>query len=471
MKAKRMIEMGFLPLLGWLCGCLAIPVGKETYTAEFRGGVRATAEAATKTHEPFVTQGTVSEEAFRIGLAGKVTTSQPQVQQYKKVTVAKQKVIGVGVCPQMAPDFFHPKRALDRTTSFYKGSNGDYSDEPGGPGKRAMAFGKFLNGITLGTASAPFNLLYGIFGPFEQDWHYLGEVVQTNYSYAYRTTYITRIRDYGKIDLLDHFSPAERKKMGLWTWKDDATHPQNTFWHGFSACSLAGICKYCNYVIRDPEDSEKTTPASPRVTTQTREVKGPYAVTLALPDIQYRDTVDVAPGETVAAFSKSAILALANGRTNVAGSVRFRPPPGGWDEMENEDDRVLMEKAAGKDWPISFRLPAPQEEEKKDSRVDLQANPEGRDRGGDKGGNGGETPLYAIIGIDCPTSDSMVVRVRVGDTSRTFDIDRAVRPEIRRLFREQFAAGANDSRQETIRWSTEDDGRVIVYRVGFRTDE
>jgi hypothetical protein len=467
MKKMRMSLLCVVPLIGLCFGCVAIPVGKETYTAEFRGDIRAAAEAAAKTHEPCVAQGTVSGETFRIGLAGNVTTSQPQVQHYKQVTVAKRKVIGVGICPQWAPGFFHPKRALDRTTSYYKGSNADYSESAAGPGSGAMSFGRFLNGITVGTASIPFNLLYGIFGPFEQDWHYLGEIVQTNYAYVGRTPYITRIRDYGKIDLLGYFSPADRKKMGLWTWKENSEHPQNTFWHGFSSCSLAGICKYCDYVIRDPEETEKTTPASPRVTMQTREVKGPYAVTLELPEIGYRDTVDVAFGETMAAFPAASILSLANGRTTVGGSVRFRPPPGGWDEISDEDDRALLKAAMGRTWDVHFTLPSPAP--KKPAPVPQPAEPESAalERGPVSAPVVEERALYAITAIEPSPNGILVVRVHVEDTSRTFEVDRLVRPEVVRLFREQFATGANAERREAVRWMTEDEGRTLVYRVGF----
>lgn len=467
MKKLQMSLLCVVPLVGLAFGCVAIPVGKETYTAEFRGDIRAAVEGAAKTREPFVAHGTVPGETFSIGLTGKITTSQPQVQHYKQVTVAKQKVIGVGICPQMAPGFFHPKRALDRTTSYYKGSNADYSDNAAGPGSGVMSFGRFLNGITLGTASMPFTLLYGIFGPFEQDWHYLGEVVQTNYAYAGRTTYITRIRDYGKIDLLAHFSPADRKKMGLWTWKDNAEHPQNTFWHGFSSCSLAGICKYCDYVIRDPVETEKTTPAPPRITTQTREVKGPYAVTLDLPEIGYRDTVDVAPGETMAAFPAMSILALANGRTDVDGRVLFRPPPGGWDEIGNEDDRALLKAAMGRTWDVHFTLPAPASKKPAPAPQSAEPAPVAPEREPVPAPVVEERPLYSITAIEPSPDGILVVRVHVEDTSRTFDIDRLVRPEVVRLFREQFATGANAERREAVRWMTEDEGRTLVYCVGF----
>ena len=59
------------------------------------------------------------------------------------------------------------------------------------------------------------------------------------------------------------------------------------------------------------------------------------------------------------------------------------------------------------------------------------------------------------------------MRVTVNDLSRTLDIDRAVRPEVRRMFREQFASGENADRRETVRMEVPDGGKAIVYTVTF----
>nr|MBO6295392.1 hypothetical protein [Schwartzia sp. (in: firmicutes)] len=76
--------------------------------------------------------------------------------------------------------------------------------------------------------------------------------------------------------------------------------------------------------------------------------------------------------------------------------------------------------------------------------------------------------LYQIASIG-QTSDGkgLVVRVMVNDMSKTFEIDRALQPEVRRLFRNQFSTGENENRRETVRMSVENGGKSLVYTVAF----
>ena len=55
----------------------------------------------------------------------------------------------------------------------------------------------------------------------------------------------------------------------------------------------------------------------------------------------------------------------------------------------------------------------------------------------------------------------------VTDTSKTFEIDRKVQPEVRRMFREQFATGGNATRREALRMDLLDGGKALVYTVTF----
>ena len=73
---------------------------------------------------------------------------------------------------------------------------------------------------------------------------------------------------------------------------------------------------------------------------------------------------------------------------------------------------------------------------------------------------------YEIKAIE-PDDNRLVVRVTVNDTSKTFEIDRKVQPEVRRMFREQFATGADAKRRESVRMSVEDGGKSLVYTVTF----
>lgn len=469
MKKGRWACLGVVPLAALMFGCVAIPVGKQTFTAEFKGPVRPAEEPATKEYGPSVAVSKDSANAVRIGLAGRVVASQPQRQHWQSVTVAKQKVVAFGLAPQAAQHLWHPKKALDVAPGYHDG-HGNYSSSVPKGGAGGKSGGALLTQCTLGLLSTPFAFVYGIFGPFEHDNHFLGEVIdtKTERSYSGGRTIIntTRIRDSTKLDLLQHFTPAQRKQMGLWTWRDDKEHPHNTFWHGF--CVLwAGMWKYCNYVIRDPVDIDKTEPAPARVTAMDCKVRGPYAVTLFLPDIGYEETRDIPAGETEATFPGDSIIYAANGRTNVPGRVKFRPPPGGWDEIADEDGRALLEAAMGKTWNVQFALPASASSQSTSPLRTAQNVPHEPTRVSSPSTTTPERPLYAITAIEPASAGILVVRVHVEDTSRTFEVDRLVRPEVIRLFREQFASGANANRREMVRWLTEDNGQTIVYRAGF----
>lgn len=457
MDVKRnCARLAGLFLAALAAGCLAVPVGHRHFSAEYPGKIRPTGETGEKTFEAFPEVSGPSEKRVEIGLAGNVTETVPQVRHWERVTVSKEKVLAFGLFPTLAQDVFRRKDALERTTQYYTG-NGNYSSKSGGKGASAMTSGMTVNLLGLGAMNLPFTLLHGIFGPFEQDWHYLGKITEVKRSYQE----ITNIRDPSKLELLQKFSPAERKEIGVWTWRDDAQHPQNTFWHGFSMFQWVGVCKYCNYVVHDPVETGRTEPASPKTLSHVRHVEGPYAVTLHLPDFGWTETLDVPPGRKGASFSADALLSAANGRTNVQGRIRFRPPPGGWDEVADAEDRALLEKAAGRTWNVTFVLPPPPPPPPGQASNLPPSPPEAREV------QPAGTPPYSITAIEQAEGSVLIVRVRVEDTSRTFEIDRLVQPEVRRLFREQFAAAPGDGRREQVRWKTEDGGRTIVYRAEF----
>ena len=125
----------------------------------------------------------------------------------------------------------------------------------------------------------------------------------------------------------------------------------------------------------------------------------------------------------------------------------------------------------GRTWELRFLLPTPTPREPAPetdavasaSRVAQRAAPPPEPQR--------ERPLFAITGIEPASDGRLVVRVHVEDTSRTFEVDRLVRPEVIRLFREQFATGANAGRREEVRWMTEDNGRTIVYHAEFASEE
>lgn len=342
-----------------LGGCVAIPCGSRTFTTEYPSEIRATDEKPSKTYEPSVAATPGEDGIVEIGLSGEITTTQPRVQHYEKVSVVKGRWIAFGIYPDGALEVFRPKGSLEQTRWTYVG-NGRYSSkgadpyDKNNPNGREFGWncGMGLTSATLGVLGTPFALLWGIFGPFDHDWHYLGPTLEREPG-AGGTTYI---RDSRPIDLLLKFSPEEREKIGAWTWHENDQHPQNTFWHGFTMMQWAGVSKFCNYLVQDPVESERTTPVAPKTERRHLPAKGPYGVFLQIPDVGFAQTVDIPRGETLARFD---LTEVANGQDDPQGFVRFLPPSGGLEEAWDDDVRGLLEMVQGNDFPVSIPLPLP----------------------------------------------------------------------------------------------------------------
>lgn len=436
-------------------GCVAIPMGTETFTTEYPADVRPTAEPPTKTYkvEPVVTPGDESHHTVAIGIKGSIITQQPMIQTFKGGEVVKKKRLSIGLFPMTAKNVYHPKGALTPiSTSMYYRGNGRYSSsnfgitEPCGE----MDGGKFITALTLGILPTPFCMVAGIFGPYEHDYHFLGGTVENHSSTpGVNSVYESTTYSSDDIDLLLKFPMSEREKIGAWTYHENSTHPHNTFWNGFQA-QWFGFFKYCNYFVKDLGGVQKTTAAPPTVKTEERVLAGPYSVILSLPSLGYYQTVEVSTGANKAEFQ---LLDAANGDSFTNGTVRFLPSSTGLAAVRNEDDRALLELAMEREWPVTVALPVPR----------LSAM---------QPGNTGTTPqqpqveFFQISSIE-PKADSLVVRVTVNDASKTFDIDRKVQPEVRRMFRAQFATGPNADRRESVRMAVDNGGKSLVYTVTF----
>lgn len=447
-------------------GCVVIPMGSETYRHEYPSDVRPTSDPPTTTCEvrPTVAEGDENRRTAAIGLCGETKIEQPMAQHHKAVSVRKEKRLSVGIFPT-APRrnrFFRPEGSLTPMpgTMYYQGDGRYSTSNTGYPGSGALGGGMALTALTLGVVANPISLLAELFGPFEKDLHFLGGTKDSESSFTetrgtIRATTTTMTYDSGDIDLLLKFPMPEREAIGAWTFHEDDAHPHNTFWHGFEA-QWVGVCKYCNYFVKDEGEVPKTIPAAPRVEIRKTTVAGPFGVALSLPSLGFEQTADVGPGKTAATFY---LLDVANGDSFANGTVRFLPPPGGLAAVRDENARAILELAMEKEWPVTVALPAP--------RLDKVAGAgEAKTDGGGSARPAGAPYQISSIG-QTDDGKGLVVRVAVNDLSRTLDIDRAVRPEVRRMFREQFASGENADRRETVRMEVPDGGKAIVYTVTF----
>lgn len=355
-----------------LNGCVSIPCGTETFTTEYPAEIRATADKAEKTYAPSVAAEGGEGGSVDIGLFGEITVTQPRSQHYNSVSLTKQKRLAVGVYPWAAEMVFKDPEALVPVYLPYVG-NGLYSSCNDIPAtfklSKAFGVGRSLNVLTLGLLPIPFEFLHGLFGSFEHGRHYLGKALDSApVLHAGYSTGITKTKhDSRDLDLLAKFPEADRRQIGAWTWRHNADHPQNTFWRGFTSnladqsCPgpfwpLPGIAKYCVYVVHEPVELERTTPAVPETTLIRRGISGPYGVFLQVPEIGLARTLVVPRGEKTVRFT---LAPAESGMTSAQATVRFLPPPGGLEEACDEDARALLEQVSGRDFPLEVELPVP----------------------------------------------------------------------------------------------------------------
>lgn len=445
-------------------GCVAIPMGTEKFTTEYPADIRPTDAPPAKTYEvnPTVLADDEDHRTVTIGLIGKVTSEQLLAQHYKAVSLDKRKRLAIGLCPQLAQTrMYHPKGALTPVGSMAYNGDGNYAsynlktdDNVLTAQKKNNQAGAILSLVTLGLVSTPIVTIAEMFGPFEKDEHFLGGNIDSYSSKLVgQSIYSTTVYDSKDIDLLRKFPKEARDKIGAWTYFENTEHPHHSFWRGFSSIQYFGVYKYCNYFVKDEGELQRTTPAPPRITTQKRIASGPYSVMLSLPALGFSQTASVETERTNATFD---LLDVANGDSFANGTVRFLPPPGGLAVIRNEDDRALLELAMEKEWPVTVALPAPR----------IGTVPQHRSENATSKSPAPRTAPYQISSIE-PKDGMLVVRVTVNDASQTFDIDRTVQPEVRRMFREQFATGPDAKRRESVRMAVEDGGKSLVYTVTF----
>lgn len=344
-------------------GCVAIPCGTQTFTTEYPTDIRATAEKAEKTYEPSVLAMAGEDGSVEIGLYGEITTTRQREQHYNSVSLTKRKRLAVGLYPDWAEQLYRPKDALQPVRLTYVG-NGKYSShqmltsDAGG-----YFYGAVLYNLSLGILPLPFLFLDGLFGSFDHEWHYLGKTLETRTSPVPGNPNFTKVNtthDSRDIELLAKFPAEDRRKIGAWTWRDDAQHPQNSFWHGFCPTPTywpwPGVYKYSTYVVHEPVELERTTPAAPETTVVRGGITGPYGVFLQVPEIGLARTLTVPRGEKTVRFT---LAPSESGATSAQATVRFLPPSGGPEEAWDEDARALLEQAEGQDFPVEVELPLP----------------------------------------------------------------------------------------------------------------
>ena len=440
MKIPCICRLSALSALVLMAGCVAVPVGEQSFVKEYPDATRVLDVPPTKTHspKPAVSPRVSGGGEVSVGLAGVVHYSQPREQHYKGVKVVKGKRVAFGFLPVYAERMYRPKNSLQPLYGWQHDGEGKYT---------ILTSSKDVSAeLMFGILWVPYSLLVAPFLPFECSTHHWGGVMAPHIDPVGGSE-----ANMASAKCLELFPEKDRQEMGAWIWSDEKTHPQRRFASRCSHFSAFGFHKYCTYAVIGPVELEKTTPAFPETSYRDHAVRGPYAVTLFLPDIGYEETREVDSGMTAVSFPAASLLYAADGRTNVSATVRFQPPPGGLDDVRDEDDRALLDSAMGREWTVKIALPASGQ----------------RDAADGNGTPREELPLYSMGEFERLEGKRLRVRVGVEDASKTFQIDRMVRPKVRREFRERFATGEDATRRERVKWWTEDDGKTIVYTVAF----
>lgn len=461
MKHSGLSVVLSIPGLAWLvAGCVAIPMGTTTFRTEYPDEVRAAATAPEKEYEPSVdvAEGAGGRGTADVGLSGEVTITQAQERHWSRLELTKRKMFAVGLTPESAESLYRPKEALWPQKDMYIG-NGAY-----GTAKERtedVAIGAWLAGyafmyVPVGIVSTPFTFLVKLFGPFEHDRHFTGPVLEVkNPPRGYiGTTHV--IRDGHSLELLWKFPPEDRKRIGAWTWRENDEHPQNTFWNGFQF-QWFGVHKYCTYVVHEPVETDRTSPAAPKVTKVRRTCRGPYRVFLEIPELGFAKTLAVPHGEERVRFDFSE---AADGRASAEGRLRFLPPQGGFSEMWDDDSRALLAAVQGKEHPVTLAMPPPRLHAAGKREA---ASPAPEAAAGER--------LYVIEGMQRTPTGGLRVRVKVTDAPRAAEADRVVRAKILRAYREKIAPGMGSAGGERLERRATGDGATWIYQVEPATDE
>lgn len=448
MKNMKIRQFAWLAVAGLAFGggCVSIPAGKQTFYTEYPSEVWVIeGQTPSKTHlpEPAVSTRDIAKGAVSVGLSGTVQFTWQREQHYDGVKVVKSKRLAIGFMPGHAEWILRPKTSLQPLVMWQYEGDGKYSIQ--------YSNKDFQGEAIVGLFLAPVSLLVAPFLPFECESHHWGRAAKPD---------VTVHPDADRSGIpesnwLAKFPEKDRQEMGAWIWSDEQEHPHRAGLSGITHLGLVGCHKYCTYVVLGPKMLEKTTPADPEIVRRNRFVRGPYAVTLFLPGIGYEETREVAPGRTDAAFSAAALFQEASGQTSVEGTLRFRPPPGGLEDVPDEDDRGVLEQAMLREWPVRFDLSGAGEAVR------------GGDSPSPQGEEASSLPLYSLGDPQHLSGGKLRVRVEVEDPAMIFRIDRQVQPKVRRLFREQVATGADAGRPESVRWATENEGKTMVYTVEF----
>ena len=246
---------------------------------------------------------------------------------------------------------------------------------------------------------------------------------------------------------------ASGEKLNIWLLGEEAVHPNPQYAVLFT--SWFGFARGCEVYLSDRQDGTPVPEGTRRQKRSGVALTGPFEVELSIKELRWRVCKTVEQGQTQAVFALPEVAADATAEVNVSiRSIPGRPPP------DITDKAIAMLGKTG-------------------TRIDsfyvaLKAPPKNKENTGTSGTAATQQktqhparPLYESIRKKDLSNGRIEVRVRVNDTSRTFDIDRMLQSAVRQVFRDDFAGshpGESDaSIREYVHWVTSKDGREMIY--------
>ena len=424
------------PLFG--TGCIAITVGKPESISKTTQVVETASAPSSSTVlfvEPMLEK---KDGALAVSLNATIRDEYPQTKHDETVTLKKKKKLAIGLFPGAAACLLRPSNAM--------------VPNDGQPSGIFQYFGQNLlfTVLTFGGIDVIFTLdtlFIEPFGDFSPKYSYRDPGNQYSIGHGPKARAVKSIPS------------DELEKMGFRTEGgrfDPLLYPYDSAY----MFGLVGCFKYPVFyvdVVKSP-----TVPYTSGTKTRHNAIRGPYEVTLEIPDLTYRETRNVSASATETRFPIPAVPYDCH--TDVQVSFReatsvFGSPDG--------ISRQALAKACGEKYSFPVTLNATRKQPTAVRPQTTVAQPQPA-----VVTSASQVPAKPYDSIQKKTREdgTIEIRIRVLDTSRTFDIDRMVQPTIREIFRQEFRDNNPDCPESEIRemskWETARDGREMVYTGG-----
>ena len=378
-------------------GCVAIPMGKETFT--HTDTIYETASSPCRSDVVSVTPQCVQRGEVAIAKIGlEVQEEYERYSHQETVTVHKRKKLAVGILPGFASIAINPSDGIlapemelnpNDTKDIYQS-------------RQRWLAAEFLMPFSFGVLNG-FTTFCSLFcGHFEE----------------YETFPVTREWAGPYWDRLQRFPKSDQAKIGMF---GASTETARAVKRG-SSLGLVGVHKYFKLKI-DPMQRSVSVPAGTSTQCKSMAAIGPYMTQFEIPALGHKNWKQVPRGDTQATFD----LPKVSRDCTVEAVVTFQAAPTA-SGTPSDLTRQALAKVANREWRFDLVLkgtgtqPPPRQ-----PIVPIRPQPPPK-------------PLYEIESIEPLGDGQYVVRAKIIDKSKTFDIGRMLEPEVKRKIREDFSA-------------------------------